>query len=136
MSPDEIARRLKTSALLLAEGTPGVAAHDQAELALALSARVAELERALAPFVGFADVLNPGDNGHSSFGIYADADDDKSVYRDAEGAEKYPDDKVIIAAGAGWPRVPASYVTHLTMGDFRQAHAVSRTITPEDGDAG
>lgn len=85
------------------------------------------IQRAIDPFVGFADVLNPGNGGHSSFGIYV-TDDGERKYWDTEGAQDFTDDDVVIAAGAGWPKVSASYVTHLTMGDFRRIHAAADLV--------
>lgn len=83
---------------------------------LALLDELAKMREALRPFADFADVMEPGEcHGkpwHSSVSVCDEAD---------EMQAGLPDDTPIISAGSGWPKIPASYVTGLTLGDFRRA---------------
>jgi hypothetical protein len=82
---------------------------------------VLKLASALYPFSAFADVLEPGDHdeNHPWSGSYVhlgdDEGDDVNINKDSKP------DTAIVQAGTSWRGVPASYITGLSLEDFRVA---------------
>lgn len=79
-----------------------------------------EMADALVPFAAMADVIdNDGEPGHEARATGL------KFYEEANEVSKdTPSDTPVLSACGSWNRTPASYVTGITIGDFRKALAI------------
>jgi hypothetical protein len=99
------------------------------------SSALATMREALAPFLAFADVLEPGNDGDRPWYSwvylpYPPGEDDEG--NELSFKEGMPDETRVVGVSASWSKVPATYVHGLRLGDFRRLKAALSSEIKEE----